>query len=117
MGFFDSFGKIAAGVASSAAESLKNANITKLEENWKGMERISESRLEEVYKDRGINDTTGFLALLKITSKKNYRPEIFDESDSDTAARKGKIIKRMIELSEGKSFDEIRRAIDYFGQN
>ena len=106
MGFFDSLKK----AADSAGESLKNSAITTHEKNWRDMERLGDDRLKEIYKDRGIDNSMGFLALLKLASRGQLYGLNFDQNAKETAERKASQIKRTIELEDSNVFDEIGRA-------
>ncbi len=108
MGFFDSLKK----VADSAGESLKNSAITNIEKNWKETESLSDDRLKAIYKDRGIDNSIGFLALLKLASRGQLYGINFDSNAKETAAYKANNMKRTIEREESYIFDEIRNAIE-----
>lgn len=108
MGFFDTLAK----AASSAGTSLKKANIEKIEKLWKDMERVSTSRLAEVCKERGVDDMAGCLAFLKLRQKGSQHSVSLNSDEMESVRDKADFIKRTIELSEGRSFSEIRDTIN-----
>ena len=108
MGFFDSLKK----VADSAGESLKNSVITNLEKNWREMEKLGDDRLKDIHKERGIEHTMGYLALLKLASRGQLYGFNFDHNTKETIVNKANHTKRTIELEDSYVFDEIRSAIE-----
>ena len=111
MGFFDAL--VSAGKA--AGKAMTDAVTKKQLEQWEKMDRASESRLIDFYKQNNTSERSNAsnraLALAALNNQNQYKARELLRNDED-AKRALTRLREKISLEEGRSVDRLRESID-----
>ncbi|MEZ8096192.1 hypothetical protein ACED51_18975 [Photobacterium swingsii] len=107
MGFFDSVVK----AAKSAGDAANNAAISKTEEAWKKMSSLSTARLEDLIKERTVENQVGFIALMMFYKKDSSSAQRIIQNNKEIVLSKAKSTRKRIELTENREINDLRTVL------